>query len=52
MRSPFLAGLLLAASLDAAPVDFAHEVVPVLRKRCGECHTGTTDRSSGSRCRC
>ena len=45
MRSPLLAGLLLAASLDAAPVDFAHEVVPVLRKRCGECHTG--DKKKG-----
>ena len=24
----------------AAPVDFAHEVVPLLRKHCGTCHTG------------
>lgn len=45
-RTPLLAGLLLAASLDAAPVDFAHEVVPILRKHCGECHTG--DKKKGS----
>ena len=46
MRSPLAAGLLLAASLPAAPVDFAHEVVPILRKHCGECHTG--DKRKGS----
>lgn len=44
-RTSLLAGLLLAASLDAAPVDFAHEVVPILRKHCGECHTG--DKKKG-----
>ena len=44
-RTPLLAGLLLAASLDAAQVDFAHEVVPILRKHCGECHTG--DKKKG-----
>lgn len=40
MRSPLLAGLLLTTSLAAAPVDFAHEVVPILRQHCAECHTG------------
>ena len=44
-RSPLLAGLLLTASLGAVPVDFAHEVVPILRKHCGECHTG--DKKKG-----
>ena len=44
-RSPLLAGLLLSASLAAAPVDFAHEVVPILRKHCSECHTG--DKKKG-----
>jgi hypothetical protein len=29
----------------ASAVDFAHEVVPVLRKHCGECHTG--DKKKG-----
>jgi len=29
----------------AAPVDFAHEVVPILRKHCAECHTG--DKKKG-----
>ena len=45
-RDPLLAGLFLTASLGAAPVDFAHEVVPILRKHCGECHTG--DKKKGS----
>ena len=45
-RSPLLVSLLAAASLGAAPVDFAHEVVPILRKHCGECHTG--DKKKGS----
>jgi len=45
MRSPLLAGLLLTSSLGAAPVDFAHEVVPILRKHCAECHTG--DKKKG-----
>jgi hypothetical protein len=44
-RSPLLAGLILSAALGAAPVDFAHEVVPILRKHCGECHTG--DKKKG-----
>ncbi len=29
----------------AAAADFAHEVVPILRKHCGECHTG--DKKKG-----
>ena len=45
MRSPLLAGFFLTASLGAAPVDFAHEVVPILRKHCAECHTG--DKKKG-----
>ena len=33
--------MLAAWILAAAPqVDFAHEVVPVLREHCGKCHTG------------
>ena len=35
--------LVVAASVAARAaqgVDFAHEVVPILRKHCGECHTG------------
>ena len=35
--------LVLAAAVAARAaqgVDFAHEVVPILRKHCGECHTG------------
>jgi len=46
MHSPFLCvGLVLAASSGAAPVDFAHEVVPILRKHCVECHAG--DKKKG-----
>jgi len=40
MRSPLLAGLLLATTLSAAQVVFANEVVPFLRKQCAECHSG------------
>ncbi len=30
----------LAASTRAAEVDFAHQVAPILKKHCAECHTG------------
>ena len=46
MRGPLLAGFFLTTALGAVPVDFAHEVVPILRKHCGECHTG--DKKKGS----
>jgi hypothetical protein len=29
-----------AAAAPAPAVDFAHEIVPILRKRCAECHAG------------
>jgi len=32
--------LLLAATANAAEPDFAHDVAPLLRKACGECHAG------------
>ena len=31
----------LALAGKAAPVDFDHEIVPILRQRCADCHTGT-----------
>ena len=31
---------LAIATGEVRAIDFAHEVVPVLRKHCGECHTG------------
>ena len=31
---------LCACTAPAAAVDFAHDVVPLLKKHCGECHTG------------
>jgi hypothetical protein len=32
--------LLASAEAQEKPLDFAHEVVPILRKHCGKCHTG------------
>ena len=40
MRSPLVLVLFLAVSRLGAAVDFDHEIVPLLRKQCGECHTG------------
>ena len=36
----FLGGLLALVALPAAAIDFAHDVVPLLTKHCGECHVG------------
>ena len=38
-RLSSLVALLLASSVHAA-VDFNHQIVPLIRKHCGECHTG------------
>ncbi len=35
-----------ATSAAPAKVDFSHQIVPVLREHCGECHTG--DKKKGS----
>ena len=35
-----------AASGAPAKVDFSHQIVPILREHCGECHTG--DKKKGS----
>jgi len=35
-----LAVFRLASVADAQQIDFAHDVVPVLKKHCAECHTG------------
>jgi hypothetical protein len=32
--------LLVTCAAPAAAIDFAHDVVPLLKKHCGECHTG------------
>src|SRR5262245_21682284 len=32
-------GALPCAAREAKPVDFAHDVVPIIRSRCAECHT-------------
>lgn len=45
----FACALVLAvassASFGAAKVDFSHQIVPILREHCGECHTG--DKKKG-----
>src|SRR5205823_3498315 len=38
-------GSSLISAQDSKPVDFAHDVVPILRKHCSECHTG--DKKKG-----
>ncbi|MFM8360256.1 MAG: c-type cytochrome domain-containing protein, partial [Verrucomicrobiota bacterium] len=44
----WLAGLLWLAAAGfpgvSAPVDFAHDIVPLLRQHCGECHTGAQQK--------
>ena len=45
-RSRFAATAILAtvvafATGSVAAVDFSHEVVPILRAKCGKCHTGS-----------
>ena len=35
-----LVGALCSVDVDAAEIDFAHEVAPILRKHCVECHGG------------
>ena len=37
--------LSLLSEAATATVDFAHDIVPVLRQHCGECHTG--DKKKG-----
>src|SRR5919204_2428403 len=36
---PLTAALLTAPAPAAEPVDFAHDVLPLLKARCSECHT-------------
>ena len=48
MFRPFALLLLTVASISsaaAAEIDFAHDIVPVLRTYCGQCHTG--DKKQG-----
>ncbi len=39
---------LASAAFAAEPIDFAHDIVPILRKQCGQCHTGDTKKGSYS----
>lgn len=38
----------LAPPLSAADVDFAHDVVPILKEHCGKCHTGNEKKGGFS----
>jgi hypothetical protein len=40
--------LALAAPIRAAELDFAHDIAPLIRKHCGECHTGNQKKGSFS----
>lgn len=40
--------LAAAAAAAAPPVDFSHEVVPILKKHCVECHTGAKKKGGFS----
>jgi mono/diheme cytochrome c family protein len=49
MRRPILiavAALLLTRPAPAADVDFAHDVLPLLKARCAECHTNGTYKAA------
>jgi hypothetical protein len=48
--SSFVVGLAIASpsSVTAAPIDFAHQIVPILRTHCGECHTGDAKKGGFS----
>ena len=41
-----VASLSTTASAAVVKVDFSHQIVPILREHCGECHTG--DKKKGS----
>lgn len=44
MRPAFLV-LAFASTVSSAPVDFSHQIVPILREHCAECHAG--DKKKG-----
>ena len=47
MKHGFALGLLLLLSLPApAAIDFSHQIVPILRQHCADCHLG--DKKKGS----
>ena len=48
MKQSFVPALLLILApvvTRGAAVDFSHQIVPILREHCGECHTG--DKKKG-----
>src|SRR5438874_2962681 len=49
MRRPILiavAALMLTRPVPAADIDFAHDVLPLLKARCAECHTNGKYKAS------
>src|SRR4051812_49893425 len=45
ITAPLAFLFICATSLAAEPIDFAHDIVPILRTHCGQCHTG--DKKKG-----
>ncbi len=45
---PWLCALFFAATASGAEVDFAHEIVPLLKQQCGKCHAGTQKKGGFS----
>jgi hypothetical protein len=41
-------GMVGPQMISAADIDFSHEIVPILRKHCGECHTGSASQGDFS----
>ena len=35
-----ICGVCAAGAANEKKIDFAHEIVPILKEHCGECHTG------------
>jgi hypothetical protein len=45
LMKPLILLIALTASLRAGDVDFSHQIVPILREHCAECHAG--DKKEG-----
>jgi hypothetical protein len=43
-----IASGLAACASAAEPIDFAHQIVPILRQHCGQCHTGDNKKGGYS----
>ncbi|MCC6508979.1 MAG: DUF1549 domain-containing protein [Pirellulaceae bacterium] len=48
MTESSISGTNIAAAADPKPVDFSHEVVPLLKKHCVKCHAGDSKKGGFS----